>query len=203
MVTQFKKSENDETKDVEKEILFDKIYSKRNNSEYKKAIDNGEKPKGLPKYDYFIKIMKKDSDGTWKTFKKEQVNPWGCMPVIPFHQNRLSSDKARYSDANGIVKLVMAYHQIFEGAIDTNLYNGKPTLVFTGLESSKNFIESMYGDITQSGDVLSTGFYENFGSYYLEGNSDAKYLYLNDTVSNAERLLKLLFYIFIQLSAVS
>ena len=186
---------------VSEVINFDKIYWKENNSDYIDYLNGEYDGDDVPsEFIYYVKVLKIDGADKKEIINK-RVNPWGCIPVVEFNQNRLDGDKNGYSDANGIVKLAGVYHQILESAIDANMYNGKPTIVFTGLDDAKSFVDEMYGELGQSG-TYTQGVYDTMGGYYLTGDANVRYLQVNDTVSNAKALLELLFYIFIQVSSV-
>lgn len=186
-------------------IIFIKTYWKTINEEYQKALKKGRVPDGIDRFKYYYKIEKKESEkGDLKVVVNTSENPYGCIPCIPMHQNRFSNDANGYSDASGMIRLCGVYHQVFESMIDTNIYNGKPTVVFSGLTNAEKFVQSTYGEINPvTGDVQSFGNYEMFGSYYLEGNAQANYLQVgNSYIDGAKEILRLLFYIFVQTSEV-
>lgn len=186
-------------------VIFIKTFWKELNPEYQKAIKDGYIPEGVERFNYYYKVDKKVSEkGKIEHLVEKSANPYGCIPVVPLHQNRFSTDANGYSDASGMVRLCGVYHQVFESMIDTNIYNGKPTLVFSGLTNAEKFVQSTYGEINpESGDVISFGNYELFGSYYLEGNADAHYLQVGNTyIEGGKEILRLLFYIFVQISEV-
>lgn len=195
---------NDIPEDDKKQVHYDKIYWKENNSDYVDFI-NGTKPKDKDSKtpDEFLfkyKVLKVE-DGKASVHLKESINPWQCVPVVEFNQNRLEGDRNGYSDANGLIKLTGVYHQILERAIDANMYNGQPTIVFSGLDDPNSFIKEMYGEV-ESGGAYVEGTYNLMGGYYLKGKADVDYLQVDDTVSNAKSLLELIFYIMVQLSGV-
>ena len=183
------------------EVIYDKIFWVELNNDVdimeasKYPEDNGK---------YFYKLLKKVSKkGRWETVIAKKDNPWKCIPVIEFNQSVLSDDLAGYGDTSGIIPLIGAYHQVLENAIDSNIYNGRPTLVFYGLSNSQKFINQMYGEVdANSGDIIQQGAYDLFGSYYLEGDANVKYLAGPEIAAEAKELLKLLFYICLQVSGV-
>lgn len=186
-------------------IIFVKTYWKTINKDYAKAVKQGFIPDGLERFDYWYKVEKKTSEkGNLEVLVPKSENPYKCIPVIPMHQNRFSTDANGYSDASGLVRLCGVYHQVFESMIDTNIYNGKPTMIFSGLSNAEKFVASTYGEINpETGDVTSYGSYELFGSYYLEGNAQATYLQVGDSyINGAKEILRLLFYIFVQIGEV-
>jgi len=205
VVSQVKQKNNDMYNSEKEQVTFLKIYWKEDNPAYKKALKDGESVEEIDKYKYFATLKKKVGDGSDYTIIKEKVeNEWLTVPVQQFNQNRLSNDVTGYSDANGLIKLSGVYHQVFESMIDTNIYNGKPTLMFTGLADSEKFVRTTYGEIDSvSGSVSLAGSYELFGSYYLEGEANAEYLTVNNSyIEGAKEILRLLFYIFVQQSGV-
>lgn len=184
----------------EHEVIYDKIFWMDLNNSMdileSKNDDNSSK--------YFYKLLRKSSKkARWEVVIAKKPNPWKCIPVIEFNQSVLSDDLAGYGDTSGIIPLIGAYHQILENAIDSNIYNGRPTMIFKGLSNSAKFINQMYGEIDiNSGDTIQQGFYDVFGSYYLEGDADVKYLAGPEVAAEAKELLKLLFYICLQVSGV-
>lgn len=200
-----KKTTGDGTGEPEYEripVYFDKIYWKTNNADYVEAVKNNdaEKIEELDEFNYHVKVLKIEGEKV-EVHIPEKINPWNCIPVVIFNQNMLEGDTNGYSDANGLIRLAGVYHQILERTIDANMYNGQPTIVFSGLDDPKSFVNDMYGMYDGSG-VYTEGIYNTFGGYYLKGGSSVEYLQVNDTVSNAKTLLELLFYIFIQVSGV-
>lgn len=186
-------------------VIFIKTYWKTINPKYAEAVKKGFIPDGLERFDYWYKVEKKVSEkGNLEVLVPKSPNPYKCIPVIPMHQNRFSTDANGYSDASGLIRLCGVYHQVFESMIDTNIYNGKPTMVFSGLTNAEKFVSSTYGEISpETGDVTSFGSYELFGSYYLEGNARAEYLQVgNSYIEGAKEILRLLFYIFVQTGEV-
>ena len=169
-------------------------------------MNSGKIPgKKINKFKYYYKIEKKVGEGgTLETLVEASENPYNCIPCIPIHQNRFSNEANGYSDASGLIRLCGVYHQVFESMIDTNIYNGKPTMVFSGLANADKFVESTYGEINpETGDISSFGNYELFGSYYLEGNANVNYLQVgNSYIDGAKEILRLLFYIFVQIGEV-
>ena len=184
----------------EHEIIYDKVFwvELNNTMDILTASTNTEPAK------YYYKLLRKSSKKTrWETVIAKKPNPWNCIPVVEFNQSVLSDDLAGYGDTSGIIPLIGAYHQILENAIDSNIYNGRPTMVFKGLANSAKFVNQMYGEIDiNSGDTLQQGMYDVFGSYYLEGDADVKYLAGPEVAAEAKELLKLLFYICLQVSGV-
>lgn len=182
-----------------KDVIYDKVFWKEvdNSLDIDSDTEEGK---------MYFKLLQKTDDDEWSEVIATKENPWGIIPVVELNQGMLSDDSSGYGDVSALIPLIGAYHQVLEGAIDTNIYNGKPTLVFSGLENSRKFIAQMYGygDVNSfdSEDVMQEGMYDAFGAYYLEGTSKIEYLQTNDTVSDAKQLLQLLFYIFVQVSGV-
>lgn len=205
IVYQLKSKAGSDRLDNEKEeVTFLKEYWKEDNTDYKKAVEEGRKTDNIPRYKYYASLKKKSGTNNYKEVFAKRENIWGVIPVQQFNQNRLSTDANGYSDANGLIKLCGVYHQVFESMIDTNIYNGKPTILFTGLSNAEEFVRTTYGEINpSSGEIIGAGSYELFGSYYLEGSANAEYLQVgNNYIEGAKEILRLLFYIFIQLSGV-
>ena len=198
--------ESRDDKGDNKNIIFVKTYWKTINDEFKKTIEAGKIPKkGVNKFKYYYKIEKKLGErGTLEVVVPPAENPYNCIPCVPIHQNRFSNEANGYSDASGLIRLCGVYHQVFESMIDTNIYNGKPTMVFSGLANADKFVESTYGEINpETGDISSFGNYELFGSYYLEGSANVSYLQVgNSYIDGAKEILRLLFYIFVQIGEV-
>jgi len=193
--------ESDESKYDKNHVYFDKIYWKENNQEFEDALTKKKDASNIDEFKHFVKVLRIEDDK--ETIHKAQMtNPWGVMPIVEFNQGRLIGDINGFADANGLIKLSGVYHQILERAIDANMYNGQPTIVFSGLDDPNNFIAEMYGQVDPSGGTVNEGIYNMMGGYYLKGGAKVSYLQVNDTVSNAKALLELIFYIFVQMSGV-
>lgn len=205
VVSRIKPGSEDGSNIAKEQVTFLRTYWKEPNPEYDKALKKGADTTDIDKWIYKASMKRKVGDGSnWEEIMKPFTNEWKVIPVQSLNQNRLSNDMVGYSDVNGLIKLAQVYHQVFESMIDTNIYNGKPTTVFYGLTDAEKFIKTTYGDVDPvSGSVGYMGSYEMFGSYYLEGDADIKYLQVdNRYVEGAKEILRLLFYIYVQLSGV-
>lgn len=155
---------------------------------------------------YKKKMLKRDDiNSDFKTIVKESDSPYECIPVVEFNQSKLSFDKVGHSDMSGAIKIISVYHQLMESTINNTLYNGQPTLKFTGIQTSPiEFVKAMYGDASlTSGDYLSTkGLYNVFGSYYLAQGEDVNWLLVPSTVGDTKAVLDVLFYILVQTTGV-
>lgn len=187
------------------QVTFLRTYRKVRNPAYLKAIEKDKSTDGIEPWIYYAKMDRKEGGGsTFTPAVEEFVNEWNTIPIQSFNQNRMSNDVNGYSDVNGLIKLAQVYHQVFESMIDTNIYNGKPTTVFSGLSDAEKFIRTTYGEVDPVSNSIGTmGSYELFGSYYLEGTAQVSYLQVdNRYVEGAKEILRLLFYIYVQLSGV-
>lgn len=187
------------------QVTFYKTFWKELNPKYTAAAKKGNISDTLEKWNYYYSLSRRDGEtGDVKEVMTRKENLWGIMPVQQLHQNRMSNDGTGYSDVNGLIKLTQVYHQVLESMIDTNIYNGKPTMMFTGLTDAEKFIRTTYGEVNpESNSVGVMGSYELFGSYYLEGDANASYLSVdNGYIEGAKEILRLMFYIYVQTSGV-
>lgn len=203
-------------KSDEVSVIYDKIFWKEINPDYvdeftdtdvSKTKSRRKKDKDVNTSDqwiHYMMILKRVGDGDWEDFRGRRINPMGVIPLIELNQDRLSIDKAGYSDVSGALRIAGIYHQVLERATDNNLYNMQPTLKFTGIAGDPvDFVKKMYGTDISSGDVIAdNGLYDTYGSYYLPTGMDASWMNTPDHTGSSDNLLKLLFYILVQVTGV-
>lgn len=199
---------------LQRTITYDKVFWKERNPEYDEYIrlsslmDNkqkNKKRKAVPnQWNHYMMILKRTDTDQWTEYQPKAVNPLGIIPVVEFNQDRLSFDKAGYSDVSGSLKIAGVYHQVLEGSVNNNLYNLQPTLKFTGIQGDPlEFVRQMYGTDVSSGDVLeSNGTYGVYGSYYLPEGMDVNWLTTPDHTASSQSLTEKLFYILVQVTGV-
>lgn len=208
---------------LDRVIMYDKIFWKELNPDYVKYVSEQstldtlagakgksrrkkEAPVGEPpeQWLYYMRILKRDDEHGWVEYQPKRANPLGVIPVVEFNQNRLSIDKAGYSDVSGALKIIGVYHQMLESNVNNNLYNLQPTLKFTGIDGDPiSFVQKMYGTDLASGDVLEQeGTYGVFGSYYLPQGMDVNWLSTPDHTASSNQTLEKIFYVLVQVTGV-
>lgn len=203
-------------------VIYDKIFWKELNPDYVSYVNQenlmnavtpkvgkgrrknkpmGERPN---QWVYYMMILKRTDADQWVEHQPKMINPLGYIPVVEFNQNRLSIDKAGYSDVSGALKVAGVYHQMMDTTVNNQLYNMQPTMKFTGIDGSPlDFVRQMYGTDVSTGDVLSdTGTYGLYGAYYLPTGMDVNWLSTPDHTSSSQTVVEKLFYILVQVTGI-